>query len=792
MLSNYFTIALRTLSKNRLFTLLNIGGLAGGLATGLLILLWVQDERSFDRHHKDAERIYRISAHFKSGDEIDTWATTPAPHAAYALREIPEVEKALRISGMNSSLVRYGDQSNMEKEGIFADTSFFQLLQTEVLAGDPARPFGTDLNAVVVTESFGERYFGGREKLATWVGKVLQFDDKNLVVSAVLRDFPENTNYKYDFLRPYEYLKANFEANDYWKSREEDWGDFNDLTFLKLRSGADLKSVEQKLTAIQRAHNKLDGGSYYTLQALPDLHLQDVAAKNTGAGTVRIMGFAALFILLIACINYINLATAKSTQRALEVGLRKAIGAGRGQLIGQFFTESAIVFVAASALALLLAQLLLPVCNQIADKKLTLDLANGSILLLLGSILGGALLLSAIYPALVLSAFSPIQAMKGGKSSGADGQSALRKILVVVQFACSVALLSAMLVIGRQMDFIRTKNLGYDRSHVFTVALTQETYKNRDAMVQTLQNSTGVTSVTMASDNILSLGNTTGDLKWDGKTDDHHVVIAPVAIPADFLSFFNFQLQAGEGFRGTKADSTHFILNETAVKQMGLQNPVGSKIRLRQTDGTVIGVAKDFHFRSLRDPIKPAIFLYNPAWMGAIYIKTTGAGADQAIAATEKVWKQFEQKYPFDYEFLDATFDKMYRKEARTAILFRAFSSIALLISCLGLFGLAAFTAERRVKEIGIRKVLGASVASITSLLAKDFLKLVLIAIVIASPLAWYFMNQWLSNFAYRIDIEWWVFAAAGALALLIAFLTVSFQSVKAALANPVKSLKSE
>jgi putative ABC transport system permease protein len=792
MLSNHFKIAIRNLKQNSLFSILNISGLAVGLGTSLLILIWVQDERSYDRYHAHADRTFRINAHFKSGDEVDIWAGAPAPHAAYALRDFPEVERAVRLMGAGAPLVRFGDKAAIEKEGTFADTAFFQMFSTTLLAGNPALPFANDLNAVVVTRDFGERYFGRSENVANWIGKTLQFDEKNLMVSAVIANFPNNTNYKYDFIRPYAFLIADFKPNDYWKSLEEDWGDFNGPTFLQLRAGANPAAVEQKLTTLQRAHNKFDQGSFYSLQPLSELHLNDAAKDDAGDSNVQIMWFAALFILLIACINYVNLATAKATQRAMEVGLRKAIGASRLQLMGQFLTESVLVFFISSGFALLIARLLLPLCNRVADKKLALDFSNGPLLGLLAGVLAGSLLLSAIYPALVLSGFSPLHAMRGRTVVGGQSRTALRKSLVVVQFVCSMVILVAMLVIGRQLNYIRTKNLGFDRENTFILELSEATYKNRIAFVEALKSNAAIKAVTMASDNILSLSSTTGDLKWENKPDGHNVVVAPMAISSDFLTFFNLQLKEGEGFRDAKADSTHFILNETAVRQMGLQQPVGTRITLWQIEGTVIGVVKDFHFASLRDPIRPSIFFSRPDWLGGVYVKTTGENAPKAIAAAESAWKQFDKKYPFEYKFLDDAFDKMYRKEARTAILFQSFSGIALFIACLGLFGLAAFTAERRTKEIGIRKVLGASVAGITGLLAKDFMKLVLIAIVVASPVAYYFMDQWLSDFAYRIELEWWMFAVAGVLAVAIAFLTVSFQSVRAALVNPVKSLKSE
>ena len=791
MLFNHFKIALRSLSKNRFFTLLNIAGLSIGLSAGLLILLWVKDEMSFDRFHPNVDRIYREHAHFKAGDETQVWERCPAPHAAYALREIPEVEKAVRITDAGAPLFRQGTTAEVEKLGVFADTSFFEVFKTDFLAGNPAAAFSGNAS-VVLTESLARKYFGAATAMENVTGKTVQIDKDYVTVSAVIRDFPENTLLQYSYIRPYEYLKSNFQPNDYWKSLEEDWGDFDNSTYYRLRPGANAAVVAGKLGEIQHAHNTLDPGSYYSLQPLDQIHLYAADGTDAGARMVRIMGMAALFIILIAAINYINLATAKAGKRAREVGLRKAVGASRGQLIRQFLVESGLVFLMSSALAVGITYLLLPYCNNIADKKLRLDWSDPSLMLLTAGILGGALLLSSIYPAVILSAFNPLQTIKSQFTNGNDRQARLRQALVVTQFVCSSALLIAMFIVNRQMQFIRNQNLGFDRENVFQMRLTELTYKNRDAIISELKSSPGVVAVTSSSDNIMQSGSSTGDTDWDGKTADQHMIVAPMAIGPDYLDFFKMTLTAGSNFTGTKADSTSFIINETAAAQLGMADPVGKRFKLWQTEGTIIGVVKDYHFASLHETIKPAILFSAPNRHGVICVKTTGAEASKAVASAEKQWKRFDPAYPFEFKFMDESFDKMYRTEQRATQLFRAFSVIALLISCLGLFGLSAFMAEQRTKEIGIRKVLGSSISGITALLARDFLKPVLLAFVIATPLAWYFMREWLSDFAYRTEIQWWIFAVVGLATVAVAFLTVCFQSIRAALANPVKSLRSE
>ncbi len=791
MLSTYFTIAIRSLSKNRFFTVINTVGLSIGLATGLLMLLWVKDELSFDRHHPEVERIYRENAHVNAGGKNLVFERCPAPHAAYALREIPEVERAVRVVDAGTLLVRHREVSNLEKRGAFADTSFFQVFQTEILAGNRMQPFG-EPNSVVLTASFAQKYFGATKEYSTILGQTLHIDEVPLVVSAIMRDFPSNTLFQYDYIRPYEYLKAEFQPNELWKSREEDWGNCDDATYYRLSPGADIAAVGRKLGDLTHTHNKLDRGTSYFLQPFSQIHLYAADGSEAGAETVRLFGIVALFILLIACINYINLATAKATKRAREVGLRKAIGATRGQLIAQFLAESSIIFLISSVLALILAYVSLPCCNAIAGKQLQINWSDPSVILLLAGLLGAALLLSAIYPAIVLSAFNPLLVMKSQFSTQKDGQAMLRKGLVVVQFGCSSALLVAMFVIDRQMNFIRTKNLGYNRENVFQIRLNEQSYEHREAIIQELQRSPGILDVTSSSANILQNRILTGDTDWDEKSADFRMMISPISVAPNFLHFFKMSLVSGSDFSGTPADAHSYLINETAAAQMGIGDPVGKRFKLWETEGVIKGVVKDYHFASLHSAIKPAIFYSNPARENVICIKTTTEDATKAVESAGMLWKRFDAVYPFDYAFMDDSFDKMYRKELRTSQLFKGFGLIAMLISCLGLFGLSAFTVEQRNKEIGIRKVLGASVQGITGLLAKDFLKLVLVAIFIATPFAYFFMQNWLADFAYRIDIQWWMFAVAGLVAVIVAFLTVGLQSIRAALANPVESLRSE
>jgi putative ABC transport system permease protein len=791
MIRNYFKIALRNLAKNRLFSTLNIVGLATGLAVGLLILIWVQDEQSFDTFHPDAERIYRENASFITGEEEIFWPKSPAPHAAYALREIPGIEKAVRVHSAGAPLIKYNATIQKEEKGVFVDTSFFEVFSYQLLAGNAYKLFN-DNNSIVVTRSLAIRFMGNETDPQRYLGKVLEADNEKLTISAVIEDFPANTLFDHSYLRPFEHLKASFKPNDYWKSLEEDWGNFNGATYFKIHPKADIMAIENKLSDLQHQHNQFDSGSKYHLQPMSELRFYEADGSDAGASTVRILGISALFILLIACINYINLATAKSTLRAKEVGMRKVIGADRWQLIAQFLVESVVVFCIASVLSVVRIYTLLPFCNDIADKQLQLDWSKGSTVGLFASVLGATLLFSATYPALILSAYQPLKVMRGVLMPGKNNQITLRKTLVVTQFVCSCFLMIVMLVVGRQLNYIRTKNLGYNREQVFMVELSEKTYNNREALRQELAKSAGVVAVAGVSDDLMTSSNSTGDLKWEGQAEGQNIIIAPIAVTPNIFEFMDIQLVAGVGFNGSKSDSTAFIVNETAIAQMGIADPIGHPIRLWQTDGKIVGVVKDFHHASLREKIKPLIFLSRPNWLGGVYVKTSATQAASAIATTEKIWKQFDTEYPFEYKFMDEKFEKMYRRETRATTLFQAFSTVAIFISCLGLFGLSAFTIEKRFKEIGIRKVLGATVSSVIALLTKDFLLLVLIAIVIATPLAYFYMDNWLTDFAYRTQLDASIFVLAAILAITIALLTVSAQSLKAALSNPVKSIKND
>lgn len=786
MFKNHLKTAWRNLVKNKFYSAINITGLTAGLAVGILILLWVQDELSFDRFHQQAKQIYRLQSLVGTGSSQQIWSTTVSPIATLAKQEVPEVKDAVRIAGSNYSLFTYKDKRFNEDNAIYADPSFFSIFDFPLIKGNTANPFPND-NSVVLTEGTAKRYFGNEDP----IGKVIMAENKvNFTVTGIIKDFPKNSSINHDMIMPMHQIEQVIYAGNTKDNLNNDFHQFNYRTYLLIQPGTSTNVLAAKLLKIHLRNKPDDTDLTYLVQALPDMHLYKADGTEAGMETVRMFIIIALIILVIACINYVNLSTARSMLRAREVSLRKIVGAAKWQLFLQFIVETAVLFLIATVCSLGLMHLLMPLFNEISGKQLVLDLSNYRLWLVIGATITGTLIASGIYPALLLSSFEPLKALKG-KMTARISNVLFRKTLVVSQFAFSIILIVGTLIISNQLQYIRSKQVGYDKEHVLSFSM-RNMQEHFDAVKADLLKQPGILDVTRANSTITSLQNQTGNNSWDGKAPNSTFMVYPVSIDKDYIPFFKLQMTAGHNFTGAIADSSHFILNETAVKEAGIKDPIGKKFRIWQNEGTIIGVVKDFHFASLRKKIEPAVFFYNPYNTGRLFIRTTGKDASKAIAAAERSWKQYNADAPFNYFFLDEVYTNLYKSEQRTGTLFNIFSVIAVLISCLGLFGLAAYTTQVRTKEIGVRKVLGASVAGILQLLAKDFLRLVLIALVIAIPVAWYAMNKWLQDFAYKINIGWTVFVLAGIIAILIAIITISFQSVKAALANPVKTLRSE
>jgi len=785
MLSNYIKTAWRNLLKNKFYSLINIAGLTAGLAIGILILLWVQDELSFDSFHKQGPNIYRMELFGGTGSSRQIWTAAVAPMGPLLKQQLPEVKDEVRITSSYFSLYKYQDKVFGNERVAFADPSLFSVFDFPIINGDPAKPF-TDNNSIVITQKTAKKYFGDQNP----VGKTIVADDKfNFTVSGVINDFPQNSSISYDMIMPMSY-HINQMLTQNHVDLSNNFDSYSYETYLLLKPGTDPKTLLPKILKIHLSHRAEDTDADYLLLPVSKMHLYNADLTNKGIETVRIFIVIAILILVIACINYVNLSTARSMLRSKEISMRKIVGAGKTQLFMQFIVETALLFCLATVLAIGVIYLLMPVFNQLSGKQLTFKIGDYHIWMVILLTIMGTLAASSIYPALLLSSFEPLKALKGKISAGI-GDVLFRKILVVTQFAFSVILIIGTMVITIQLKYIRSKDLGYDKAHVFAFYMRGMT-KHYEAIKAELLKQPGILGVTRSSGNIVHIGNISGDNDWDGKAAGQTLIVHPIGTDKDFIPFFKMKLVKGSNFTGAVNDTSHLILNEAAIKELGYKDPIGRRFRMWKTKGTIIGVVKDFHFATMKEKIAPAVFFYQPDRLFAMYIKTTGRDAPKAIQAAETYYKQYNGQYPFDYAFLDDIFNNLYKGEQQEGTLFTYFASIAILISCLGLLGLAAYTAQVRTREIGVRKVLGASVSRIIGLLAKDFIKLVLIAIVIASPVAWYAMNKWLQAFAYRTDISWWIFALAGVMAILIAFITISFQSIKAALANPVKSLRSE
>lgn len=796
MLRNYIKIALRNLFGSRLFTSLNIIGLSGGMVAAVFILLWVQNESSFDTYHKKSKQIKRILTHYQvSKQETWHWSSTPLL-LANEIKLLPEITKATRKMSFSSLPIRVGEKMILADRVAYVDSNWFEVFDYKILNGSLS-DFKSGIRNIAMTESKAEQLFGKADA----AGKTVRIDSLDYIVSAVLANNPANSSFQYDYILP---LNA-YLSNPATFKNDNNWGNFNYETFILVRPDADLKKLDKKLTTIISNAKKDDKGNPskdITLESesLADLHFNNTvqgAKQDTGDHkTVYIFFGLALLILFVACINYVNLTTARASIRAKEVGMKKLLGATHSHLFGQFMTESVLTCLLSLGFALLLIYALMPAFNDLTGKLFVLSMTNSSLRYVLFGTTFFAVLLTGIYPSLLLSSFKPFETLRGNNVFGSNNGN-FRKGLVIVQFTVSVVFLISTLIVFQQMKFIQDKKMGYDRGRTFTFALPWNLVPKVEAkMVKArLLNQPGIEDVTISSSNIVDISSShSGSLDWDGRPADFQPTVGQISVEPNFQSLFNLKMSDGRWFTENSAvDNDNVVLNEAAVKKLNIPKPViGQRFHFQGKKGKIIGVVRDFHYKSLRQKIDPLVLFANADWSNGIYVKYTKGNEAQAIKSVEKVWSEMIPNYPLDYKFLDDTFDSLYKNEQRSATLFNTFTIVAVIISCLGLFGLATFTAERRIKEIGIRKVLGASISGIVKLLSTDFVILVLISVIIASPIAYYAMNNWLEGFAYRIEIHWWIFPMTGLLTVLIAVFTISFQSIKAAMMNPVKTLKSE
>jgi putative ABC transport system permease protein len=812
MLRNYIVIAWRNLLKNKTFSLINITGLASGLACFILISLYVADELSYDRFNKKADRIYRINSDILFGGNNLHLAVSPDAMGATLKKDYPQVETYVRF--YNSSgyrMVKKGNEYIREDNVVHADSTLFDVFTLPVVTGEIKNAL-TDPNSVVITKSTALKYFGTTDV----VGKNIETDENKSTIykiTAVIQDIPHNAHFNFDFIfsmHNVQYPWGNFLSNNF-------------QTYIVLRPGADYKAFEKNFTQVidkyilpqakqymniksmdefAKAGNKLN----YSLMPLTDIHLRSDRTAELGVNGniqyVYIFSAVALFVLLLACISFMNLSTARSVSRSKEVGIRKVMGSDKLSLIKQFLTESTLIAIIATAIALVMVRLCISWFNDLSGKQLLMaELFQIKYLVFLIALPFLVGLLAGGYPAFYLSSFKPIAVLKGKLNAGFK-KSSLRNVLVVFQFATSIFLIVGTIVVYRQLNYIQTKKLGFNKDQVLVINGTGALGNNTEAFKNEVLKLSGVTGATYAG--YLPVSNSSrndNSYSKDAVMDPRNSLnMQTWMADYDYFKVMGMELVSGRNFsKEFGTDTSALIINESTAKILGYDNPVGKKLYTYFQDQssmhlisyTVIGVVKNFHYESLKQNIGPLCFrLGKPDWVTAFKVNT--GNIKELVGHIETKWKTMAPAMPFSYQFLDDSFDNMYRMEQRTGKLGLSFAIIAILIACLGLFGLATYMTEQRIREIGIRKVLGASVTDLVAMLSIDFLRLVLISTVFAVPLAGWAMHKWLQDFAYRINIGWWVFLAAGMIALMIALITICFQAIKAAVANPVKSLRTE
>jgi putative ABC transport system permease protein len=789
MIKNYLRVAFRNIRKNKIFSIINLLGLALGMTSSMLILLWVQDEQGIDAFHKNAATIYSVYERQYYDGKIDAGHYTPGLLPDEIKRKIPEIEYASGFAWKNQNTFSVGEKI-LKEDGNHASSDFFYMFSYPLIAGNRQSALSTPVS-IAISRKMAVDFFASPQAA---LGKTIRFDNrKDLTVSAVFENVKENSSAKFDYLINWH---SFLEDNDWAKQ----WGNSGPKTFIQLRRDADPALVERKITHFLDDLNKDQSPGFRVqlgMQLYKDMYLHSnfKDGKITGGRVeyVRLFSLVALFILLIACINFMNLTTARSVKRAKEIGIRKVVGAVRTVLMRQFIGEAILLSFLAVLLALGMIALLLPTFNHTTGKEIGIPFLQPyfwTSLVLLTLVTG---IISGSYPAIFLSSFNPIAVLKGTLKTK-TGALWFRKGLVIFQFVLSIVLIIGMTIISKQVGFVQNINLGYDRENLIYVPIEGELTNKYQVFKEEIMDKPGIQMITRISQTPTEIENGTYGVDWDGKDPGTKPMFTNAAAGYDFVRTLKLSLLSGRDFsKDHGTDTAAYILNESALKKIGYKDPIGRRLTFWGKKGTIIGVVKDFHFSSLREPIRPLIIrLGEKEDYGSFLIRTEPGKTKEAVASLETVYKKLNPKFPFTYQFSDLEYQKLYKSEETVQRLSTYFAFLGIFISCLGLLGLAMFTAEQRTKEIGIRKVLGASAPSIFTLLSREFLFFVFIAFLIAMPLAWWAMYKWLQDFAYRVEIGRWVFAAAGIAALVIALSTISFQAIRAAVANPAIALKNE
>ncbi len=788
MIRNYFKIAWRNIIRSKSFAVLNIVGLSIGMACSILILLWVQNEVTYDKFHRDSERTYRFivgAGDFKT-------AVSSAGMGPDLKEELSEIEDVVRTTKPEKALFNVGDEIFEDDTFMYVDPNFLSFFDFPLLYGQKDVAL-KDPNTVVLTEAMAKTFFGEENAL----GKIIKINNtENFKVTGVLKDLPSNSHLNFNII-------SSTKTVARWNKdfSEKTWGQFAYYSYFKLN-----KNVSDSKTAVSNLENKintiaserLDNDTFeFRLQALEDIHLHsnlqlDVAGHGNSQ-YVSTFFIVAIFILIVACINYMNLSTARSSKRGKEVGIRKAIGAHRSQLVSQFFSESILLTALSLVIAIGLVFLALPYFNEVSGKQLNIDLTKSDFWLSLIGVVLLTGLISGSYPALYLSKFNPVKVLKGDLKTGGSNL-LLRNGLVTMQFIISAVLIVGTGVVYSQLSFIKDKNLGFDKANMIIIPLRGEIGKSQDALATALQGNSFLSNYSFFVDMPTSLDTGTMDVHWEGKEKDG-LVVPNLRVDNKFISLFDIEVLEGRGFsENFTINDKNFVINETLMGLMGknLNNIIGQEFEMHGVKGNVVGVVKDFHFKPLQYSIEPLAIKQQDNYPQFLAIRTTVNQTSASLKALENIHAELNPAFPFSYSFLDEDLENLYNGEQQMGMIFNILALLAIFISCLGIYGLSAFMAEQRIKEIGVRKVLGATTTNLVNLLSKDFLKLVILGIAISVPISWYYLNNWLLSFAYHINISLWMFLAASVLIVLITLFTASFHCVKAAIANPIKSLRTE
>ncbi|HVZ96849.1 MAG TPA: ABC transporter permease [Chitinophagaceae bacterium] len=788
MLRNYFKTFFRNLWKTRGYSFLNIGGLGIGIACASLIFLWVEDELTYNDYFKNKADLYRVKDRQTYDGTTFTFDATPGPFARGIKTEIPGIKNTARTTWGNTSLFSLDDKS-IYKQGLYADSSFTSMFHLHFIKGDPAKPF-SQLYSLVISKSMAENFFGTDDV----IGRTLRVDNSDgYMVSGVFEDLPQNVSFKFDWLAPFKI----YEDRNQWLQQ---WGNNGVLTYVETEPDADVVSINKKLYGyIQtKAPNTNAKMSIYPMTRWRMYNTFDNGKEAEGRiKYVKLFSLIAWIIIIIACINFMNLSTARSEQRAREVGIRKVAGAGKTGLIGHFIGEAVLMALLSAILAIGFIYLALPAFNTLVEKQLRVHISDPYHMTALLSVALICGLLAGSYPAFYLSSFKPVYVLKGIRIKNNGSAGIIRKGLVVLQFSISIILIIATIIIYQQIVHAKTRDLGYNKDNLVEMNL-QGNMKARFGVIKNdLQSAGIIENAALSNSQVLSLGNNTGDFTWEGKDPSKQVLITVEGVSPEYISTMGMKLVRGRDFYPDgKTDSSNVIINESFAGIIKTKNILGSVLNYGNQKLTVVGVIKDFVYNDMYAPASPLVLYSDTSGCNFLTARLNkGIPVSGALSKMEALVKKDNPGYPFQYDFIDTQFGNLFKTETLISRLAEVFSVLAIVISCLGLFGLAAYTAEKRTKEVGIRKVLGASTQGLAALLSKDFLLLVIISCIIAFPVAGWIMNNWLDDQQYRqyrIHISWWVFVLAGLLAIIIALLTVSYQAIKAAIANPVKSLRTE